>query len=290
MMNIANLTVLVVEDDDFQRKIVVDILNSLGVRSIFSAGNGKQALDIVREMNSRPVDVALCDLNMPEMDGMEFLRHLGEQHRGTAVILISSVDRKVLSSVGRMTEMYGIQLLGIIEKPVLPENLKAHLLNLKAPAGMAQQAPSMTFSLDEILQGIRADQFVPYFQPKVDMKTGRIFGAEALARWLHPTHGVIAPYAFIPLLEKTANIDDLTYCILRKAAAALRSSTTATRSGWSPRLLRVRKTSRIRSASPAGRKKRAATVNVLRCNGITTKTRDSRMPLRGFLSPRPIPR
>ena len=222
-MNIANLTVLVVEDDDFQRKIVVDILNSLGVRSIFSAGNGKQALDIVREMNSRPVDVALCDLNMPEMDGMEFLRHLGEQHRGTAVILISSVDRKVLSSVGRMTEMYGIQLLGIIEKPVLPENLKAHLLNLKAPAGMAQQAPSMTFSLDEILQGIRADQFVPYFQPKVDMKTGRIFGAEALARWLHPTHGVIAPYAFIPLLEKTANIDDLTYCILRKAAAALRS-------------------------------------------------------------------
>ncbi|HEX7648634.1 MAG TPA: EAL domain-containing protein [Noviherbaspirillum sp.] len=223
MMNIANLTVLVVEDDDFQRKIVVDILNSLGVRSIFSAGNGKQALDIVREMNSRPVDVALCDLNMPEMDGMEFLRHLGEQHRGTAVILISSVDRKVLSSVGRMTEMYGIQLLGIIEKPVLPENLKAHLLNLKAPAGMAQQAPSMTFSLDEILQGIRADQFVPYFQPKVDMKTGRIFGAEALARWLHPTHGVIAPYAFIPLLEKTANIDDLTYCILRKAAAALRS-------------------------------------------------------------------
>lgn len=222
-MNMTDLSVLVVEDDDFQRNIIMNILSSLGIRLVFSASNGKQALDILRDMNSRPVDVALCDLKMPEMDGMEFLRHLGEQHRGTAVILNSSLDGKVLSSVGRMTEMYGIQLLGVIEKPILSANLKAHLLKLKAPAGIVQQPPAMKFSLDEILQGVRADQFVPFFQPKVDMRSGRIVGVEALARWLHPTHGVIGPYVFIPLLEKTANIDDLTFCILGKSAAALRS-------------------------------------------------------------------
>jgi EAL domain-containing protein (putative c-di-GMP-specific phosphodiesterase class I) len=169
------------------------------------------------------VDIALCDLNMPEMDGMEFLRHLGEQHRGTAVILVSSLDGKVLSSVGRMTEMYGVQFLGAIEKPVFPATLKAHMLRFKGRNDTAQPSPEQNLSLDEILQGIRADQFVPYFQPKVDMKTGRIVGAEALARWQHPTHGVIGPYAFIPLLEKTANMDDLTYRILGKSIAALRS-------------------------------------------------------------------
>lgn len=222
-MNMPDLSILVVEDDDFQRSILVDILKSLGIRSVFSAGNGKQALDILGEMNSRAVDIALCDLNMPEMDGMEFLRHLGERHRGTAVILASSLDERVLSSVGRMTEMHGIQLLGVIEKPILSGNLKTHLLKFKRPTAPVQPHLSMQFSLEEIQEGIRAGQFVPYFQPKVDMKTGRIVGAEALARWRHPTHGVIGPNAFIPLLEKTANIDDLTYSILSRSATALRA-------------------------------------------------------------------
>ena len=89
-MNMSNLSVLVIEDDDFQRNIIVGILNSLGIRSVFSASNGKQALDILHDMSSGTVDIALCDLSMPEMDGMEFLRHLGEKHCNTAVILASA--------------------------------------------------------------------------------------------------------------------------------------------------------------------------------------------------------
>ncbi len=73
------------------------------------------------------------------------------------------------------------------------------------------------------MHGIRADQFEPFFQPKVDMKTGRLIGAEALARWIHPDHGVIGPYAFIPPLEQAGNINDLTFRILRKSIAAIRT-------------------------------------------------------------------
>ncbi len=73
------------------------------------------------------------------------------------------------------------------------------------------------------MHGIRADQFEPFFQPKVDMKTGRLIGAEALARWIHPDHGVIGPYAFIPPLEQAGNIDDLTFRIPRKSIAAIRT-------------------------------------------------------------------
>lgn len=224
-MNLEELTVLVVEDDDFQRSVMLDILKSLGIFSVVTAGNGRQALDILRDLDTRPVDVALCDLNMPEMDGMEFLRHLGERHRNTAIIVVSSLDEKVLSSVGRMTEMYGMQLLGIIEKPILPPQLKTHLLRLKdkPPATAARPSRIPGFVLDEIIHGIRGDQFIPHFQPKVDMKSGQVVGAEALARWQHPEHGLVGPHAFIPLLESATNIDDLTYCILEKSATALRS-------------------------------------------------------------------
>lgn len=222
-MNIANLNVLIVEDDNFQRNILINMLNSLGITSILSAGNGKEALDIIRAAGPKPIDVALCDLKMPEMDGMEFLRHLGNRHRDIDVILTSGMDGKLLTSVGKMTQMYGIRLLGAIEKPVLLVNLKEHLLKHGSSTQEAPQIAAKSFTLKEILLAVDADQFEPFFQPKVDMKTGRLVGAEALARWVSPDHGVISPYAFIPQLEQSGNIDALTFRILRKSAAVVRS-------------------------------------------------------------------
>jgi EAL domain-containing protein (putative c-di-GMP-specific phosphodiesterase class I)/DNA-binding NarL/FixJ family response regulator len=224
MMNIPNLSVLIVEDDDFQRNIVNAMLMSLGITSIHSAGNGKQALDILLASDAKLVDVVLCDLNMPEMDGMEFLRHLGEMQRDVAVILVSGMDDKVLTSVGKMAQMYGIQLLGMIEKPILLEQLRKPLLKHGKATRKAQlPAAARDFALEEILQAISSGQLEPFFQPKVDMKTGRLVGAEALARWRHPEHGVIGPNIFIPQLELSGNIDELTFHILKRSASALRA-------------------------------------------------------------------
>src|SRR5208282_6618050 len=77
-------------------------------------------------------------------------------------------------------------------------------------------APS--FTVEEILDALERDEFVPFFQPKVELATGCVKGAEALARWRHPLRGIIAPYAFIDLLEGSHNIDALTWVIARKAA------------------------------------------------------------------------
>jgi EAL domain-containing protein (putative c-di-GMP-specific phosphodiesterase class I) len=52
-------------------------------------------------------------------------------------------------------------------------------------------------------QALDAEQFTLYLQPKVDMRSGAVVGAEALARWLHPQRGVVPPGEFLPLLEGT---------------------------------------------------------------------------------------
>ena len=221
-MRIAELNVLIVEDDEFQRGIIANILASLGIASVSQAENGRRALEIIHGA-SRPIDVALCDLNMPEMDGMEFLRHLGEERQNISVILTSALDSNLLASVGRMTRLYGINLLGVMGKPVLLASLEALLSKHGSASTKVRNPPDRSFSLDEILQGIEADQFEPYFQPKVDLRTGRLVGAEALARWMHPEHGVVGPDEFIPHLERSGNIDDLTFRILEKSAAACRS-------------------------------------------------------------------
>ena len=59
-MRVSELNVLIVEDDEFQRKILSGILGSLGVASIAEAGNGRQALEIIRRSNTRRVSGILC--------------------------------------------------------------------------------------------------------------------------------------------------------------------------------------------------------------------------------------
>lgn len=71
---------------------------------------------------------------------------------------------------------------------------------------------------NEIRAGIEKHQFVPYFQPKVDLGTGRIAGCEALVRWLHPKHGLISPAKFIPAAEEANLIGALGDLMMRESA------------------------------------------------------------------------
>jgi predicted signal transduction protein with EAL and GGDEF domain len=72
----------------------------------------------------------------------------------------------------------------------------------------------------EIEAGLRERQFRPFAQPIVDLETGRMIGAEILARWIHPTEGFIPPTRFIPLAERHALTTDLTIEMLRGVAQA----------------------------------------------------------------------
>lgn len=218
------LQVLVVEDHSFQRKVVVHMLHTLGVKTVWQAGNGKQALDMLQTKQVQSLDVILCDLDMPEMDGMEFLRHLSEQQPGISVIIMSSMDGALISSVEKMAVSYGLRLLGGLEKPSSLEQierlLKRHHVAKRKKAWVAPTPAS--FTLEEILRALDEKQFEPYLQPKVALKSGLIVGAEALARWMHPKYGVIAPYAFIPQLEESGNMEAFTFLMLEKSAKVCR--------------------------------------------------------------------
>jgi len=68
----------------------------------------------------------------------------------------------------------------------------------------------------EIEAALIADEFIPYYQPIIDIRTGKLLGAEVLVRWRKPDGTIIAPGAFIPLVESSGFILDLTRSLMRQ--------------------------------------------------------------------------
>jgi len=81
----------------------------------------------------------------------------------------------------------------------------------------------MSFDERDVRRAFVEDEFYPVFQPLVEFRTGQLAGFEVLARWKHGKLGLILPDEFIPSMERTAHIDELTQVILDKAFAAVAS-------------------------------------------------------------------
>ncbi|MGZ5042010.1 MAG: EAL domain-containing response regulator [Usitatibacter sp.] len=223
----AELRFLVVEDHDFQRWVLGSMLKRLGARYVFQASDGREALEIFRSLEPQ-IDIIVSDLDMPAMDGLEFMRHVGEAGTNVSVIVASALDPSLVASVENMARAYGVDLLGAIQKPFTSPKLEHLIARRGTTAAKSPRAskPAPVFSIAEMIEGLDNDEFEPFFQPKVEVATGRLAGAEALARWRHPRKGVVPPfvppYAFIKPFEDNGQIDRLTWIMLDKAAKSCR--------------------------------------------------------------------
>jgi diguanylate cyclase (GGDEF)-like protein len=74
----------------------------------------------------------------------------------------------------------------------------------------------------ELREGIERDELVVYYQPAIDIRSGRVVGVEALVRWAHPLHGLISPDVFIPIAEQTGLVCPLTGWVLNDALGQTR--------------------------------------------------------------------
>ena len=75
MANKSAIKILVLDDDQFTLKLLARMLENSGYTTVSICDNGRAALESVDRPGAQP-DVILLDLNMPEMDGVEFVRHL----------------------------------------------------------------------------------------------------------------------------------------------------------------------------------------------------------------------
>ncbi len=86
-----------------------------------------------------------------------------------------------------------------------------------------QHSPRKLALMGELRRAIEQNQLRLHHQPKIDFRTGRVIGVEALVRWQHPEHGFIPPDQFIATAEQTGLIAPLTRWVLREAARQCRA-------------------------------------------------------------------
>jgi len=115
---------LIVDDSSVMRKIVERSLRQAGLdlSSVIEAGNGVEALGL---LDSNSVDLILCDINMPVMDGLELVRHLQtiEKLRGVPVVMITTEG-----SESNVIQALSLGAKGYIRKPFTPDQVKEHVL------------------------------------------------------------------------------------------------------------------------------------------------------------------
>ena len=87
---------------------------------------------------------------------------------------------------------------------------------------LRQQAQERKCLADEIIRGLERGEFVPYFQTQHSALDGQVVGVEALARWNHPSRGVLTPDCFITVAEEISRIGDIDAAIMKQAAHRMR--------------------------------------------------------------------
>ncbi|WP_292998481.1 EAL domain-containing protein [Nevskia sp.] len=224
-MNPSDCRVLIVDDHPMQRLLLGRMLAALPVREVVAASGGLEALELIE--NGARFDLVITDLDMPGVDGMELTRRIGELPAPPPVALVSALDAQILASVGTLSRLGGRALLTILPKPVSIDALRTAVAAI--PDAVASPHPRGTpstpradYTVDEIAAGLDAGQFVPYFEPQIELNEGHVTGFEALVRWLHPRDGVIAPGRFLPQIENTPLMARLTDAVLAGALDAQR--------------------------------------------------------------------
>lgn len=122
MIAAKNIRVLLLDDDKFTLEFVGDMLLELGVAEVIKAENGEQGLAMLAGLSSQP-DILICDLSMPEMDGVGFLMHLGMQGYVGKIILISGAQQHLLSGMDMYSSKLGLIPLGTLIKPIARDEL-----------------------------------------------------------------------------------------------------------------------------------------------------------------------
>ena len=155
---------------------------------------------------------------MPVSDGMEFIHILGKQAYQCGIVIVSEIDKHVISLASDLARKGMTHLIGNLPKPIFIENLSAIMgkLHLFLQKGVQ---PNLEPTEEELLNAITENQIRLFTNSKLIVRPNRVSSIEILARIVRPQDlHPIAPSALIPVAQKYDLINLPTFQLFEKSS------------------------------------------------------------------------
>jgi DNA-binding SARP family transcriptional activator/EAL domain-containing protein (putative c-di-GMP-specific phosphodiesterase class I)/FixJ family two-component response regulator len=195
----ADYTVVVVEDHAFQRRTVVQLLRRLGVGTVKDAADGVEALRVLQE--GPAPDVVICDIDMPGMDGVEFVTRVAECNLACSVVIASGLESNVLQAVEAIGEGHGLHILAALRKPLTARRLGEVLGQYtRLDRARAEHPAAAGLSTQDVRDAFQGGRLRAQFEPRIDLTTGVFSSAESGGRWRGPDGVPVPSSVVVPAL------------------------------------------------------------------------------------------
>ncbi|MBC8212475.1 MAG: EAL domain-containing protein [Gammaproteobacteria bacterium] len=216
--------------------LFVDLDNFKEVNDSLGHSIGDRLLQVVADRLSTSVR---SEDTVARLGGDEFIIIISDLNDAADA---KRLAQKLLNSLKAPIKVNGYELnvtasIGISSYPNDGEIAEVLLRNADAAMYHAKESGRNTFEFytaqltekafdrvrteSALRKAIEQNQFIVYYQPQVDLASGRIIGSEALVRWQHPEYGVIPPIRFLPIAEETGQIVDIGKIVLRESCKQL---------------------------------------------------------------------
>jgi EAL domain-containing protein (putative c-di-GMP-specific phosphodiesterase class I)/ActR/RegA family two-component response regulator len=219
---------VVIVGDAKERSAVLAACRHLGLVLDGCTGSGLAGMALIETL-AAPPDLAIVDLRVTDMDGADLIRSLSMLDAEIGLVLCGADCPRLQDTALVLAAALGMRACAAVAGPVSAAVLSAAVAECMASRGRAGEAakPFQVPDAIDIRSGLLRDEFELYYQPKVALADCKPRGVEALLRWRHPRHGLLAPASFLPQAEAAGLIDLLTIKVLRMAlddSAALRAA------------------------------------------------------------------
>ena len=191
---------LVLDDEPQIGALVCKVLAACGV----AAQQFTSPAPFLAELQESRPELVILDLSLGQSDAVEVIRHLEIiKYRGN-VLLISGRDLTVLNEITKIGEKRGLAMLPPLKKPFRPADIRQRLAG---QVSVAERPKAQSYGTEvatpkkaivQVVEALRNNWLELWYQPKIDLKSSSVCGAEALIRARHPVLGIITPDKLLP--------------------------------------------------------------------------------------------